>query len=332
MSDIPKEVLKSYKLGLIHEIKPIEEGLIHKTYKITSDTGAYIIQKLHPALACKKINTDFLFISNKLKKEPYYVPQLIQNINGDLLTYHNKSAWRMQLFIKGNIFHTVSNTKIAYQAGLLLGKFHNSLNNIKYNFKSTLKLHDTKKEYNKMLFAFENGNERDKNKVLNEFNFIRDKLPKFYLPMELPIRVIHGDPKITNFLFDNSGKSIGLIDFDTCNSHSVLADIGDAFRSWCGGPEDSIDNTFNYAYFQAGIEGYLETAHFLTNDEKSFILDSIKCITLELAARFLADYFNDNYFGWDNNRYSSRKEHNLARCKGQIALFKSIKTIKSITN
>jgi hypothetical protein len=54
------------------------------------------------------------------------------------------------------------------------------------------------------------------------------------------------------------------------------------------------------------------------------VAQGIGTITLELAARFLADYFNDNYFGWDPKRYKSRRAHNLARARGQIALFKDL--------
>jgi hypothetical protein len=49
---------------------------------------------------------------------------------------------------------------------------------------------------------------------------------------------------------------------------------------------------------------------------------------LGLAARFLNDYHEDFYFGWDKERYPNRRAHNLARTKGQIALYKDFKERK----
>jgi hypothetical protein len=61
----------------------------------------------------------------------------------------------------------------------------------------------------------------------------------------------------------------------------------------------------------------------MTEEELKYLPQAIGAIILELAARFLADYFNDNYFGWNPEKYDSRRAHNLARCRGQIAEFKS---------
>jgi len=46
----------------------------------------------------------------------------------------------------------------------------------------------------------------------------------------LKLRVIHGDPKLNNFLFDKrNGTVISLIDLDTVKPALVHYDIGDCF-------------------------------------------------------------------------------------------------------
>ena len=51
---------------------------------------------------------------------------------------------------------------------------------------------------------------------------------------ELPLRPIHGDPKINNMLLDRgSGEAIALIDLDTVKPGLVHYDIGDCLRSCC---------------------------------------------------------------------------------------------------
>jgi hypothetical protein len=47
-------------------------------------------------------------------------------------------------------------------------------------------------------------------------------------------------------------------------------------------------------------------------------------VCVELAARFCVDAVEDRYFGWDSERFSSRREHNLVRARGQLALARSV--------
>ncbi len=47
-------------------------------------------------------------------------------------------------------------------------------------------------------------------------------------------------------------------------------------------------------------------------------------ITIELAARFCADAVHDRYFAWDPSRFESRRAHNLARARSQLALARSL--------
>ena len=151
------------------------------------------------------------------------------------------------------------------------------------------------------------------------------------------MRVIHGDPKISNILFDTKGQARAIIDLDTCNRRPLLVELGDAFRSWCGGAEDNPRNTFSLPIFRTAWAGYKKGAgNMMTKRELQYVPKAIGTITLELAARFLADYFDDNYFGWDSSRYPSRRAHNLARALGQIAEFrdyqKKLPAIKKIVH
>jgi len=151
---------------------------------------------------------------------------------------------------------------------------------------------------------------------------LQDRIKKLLLPDNLSLAVIHGDPKISNFLFKD-GKASATVDLDTCGRASVLYDLGDAFRSWCGGLEDDPNNSFNIEHFTQGLRGYM-SQNKLPQKEVSLLLQSVELITLELAMRFCTDYFEDSYFSYDKERYPNRKAHNLARTRGQIALHKSI--------
>lgn len=247
---------------------------------------------------------------------------------GNVLAKLHNESWRMQTHIKGDVYSEIDNHEMLKEAGFLLGKFHNALNNCSINFQSDLILHQTKAIYQRLL-GLESEYTGDIESVRDELMFLKEKTPEYFLPDTLPKRVIHGDPKVSNIIFNNN-KAVALIDLDTCNKQNVLVELGDAFRSWCGGREDDDANCFDVEKFKHTWQGYIGGSEGMLNiQEKSLIVRSIGTITLELASRFLIDYFEDSYFGWDNMRYKTRKDNNLARCRGQLAQFRSYKTNKT---
>jgi Ser/Thr protein kinase RdoA (MazF antagonist) len=312
MNDIPKSVLEAYDLGSIEKISRISDGLIHQTYM----AGDFILQRLHPLLGTAEIAQDFLTVTTYLTKEGFPAPEAALAQGGEVLVYDGEFSWRMQTFINGRTFSAVSDPLVAKEAGAMYARLHKALSGMDYEFQSELKLHETKKIFSEFQETLEKWRgEKLLEEVREEVDFILEALPR---------RVIHGDPKISNILF-KGGEAIGVIDLDTCNNHTILVDIGDAFRSWCGKEEDDSENVFNLELFKAGWQGYTENAgDFLTGEERALVPKAISCITLELAARFLKDLFDDNYFGWNAERYESRREHNLARVRGQVALYKDI--------
>ncbi len=69
------------------------------------------------------------------------------------------------------------------------------------------------------------------------------------------------------------------------------------------------------------MRGYATgAAGLLSPVEVAAIVPGLITCCVELAARFCADAFEDRYFGWDPTRFASRREHNLVRAHGQLAL------------
>lgn len=333
--EIPKVVLDSYDIGKIIQTKVITDGLVHKTFEVQTPMGKYILQNLHPVLASKAIGRDFLFVTRFLTQEGFPTPQAILSKKGDVVVKIGKESWRMQTKLTGKTIHVLKDLKMARQCGEIYARFHQVMNRFPYKFTSTKILHETEKVYESFLKSVKKANSADVAVVQEEIDFITLMLPKHFLPTNVPMRVIHGDPKISNILFNAKGEAKAIIDLDTCNRRPLLVELGDAFRSWCGGDEDDIDNTFNLSVFRSAWGGYMKGVDgMMTKTELKYVPKAIGTITLELAARFMADYFDDNYFGWDSYRYESRKEHNLARVRGQISEFmdyqKKLESIKKI--
>jgi hypothetical protein len=93
-------------------------------------------------------------------------------------------------------------------------------------------------------------------------------------------------------------------------------------RSWCNpSGEDAGSVVFDRAIFDAGLRGLRGAAgDVISPVEYDAIALGRQTVCLELAARFCVDVFRDEYFGWDPARFPSRREHNLVRARGQLAL------------
>ena len=147
----------------------------------------------------------------------------------------------------------------------------------------------------------------------------------------LPARLVHGDPKINNILFDLvSDKALCLIDLDTLGRMPLPLELGDAFRSWCNPRgEDDQGSAFSLELFRGAIEGYAAgAAGWIAPAEYKAIVPATLTIYVELAARFCADALNESYFGWDAGRYPSRSAHNQLRASSQLAAARSLLDVR----
>ncbi len=321
-----RSILCQYDIGKILEIKPVSVGLIHKTFVIKTDLGQYIIQRLHSILASSGTAMDFLNVTRLLNEQGFKSPHCVKTKKGKILANVQGTKWRLQTKLSGKTFDRLTSVAMAKEAGRIYGSFHRTIDLAQFEFHSPLVLHESKKVFKHfcdVVKKFQSSRLLDD--VIHEVEIIKKEFPKYFLPDNLPKHVIHGDPKISNILFSRS-KATAVIDLDTCQRHNLLVELGDAFRSWCAKREDDSNNTFSLPLFQASLKGYIEGSKgLLGKREKNLIPRAIGLITLELACRFLTDYFEDNYFGWNEKQYPSRQAHNLARCRGQLAEFYDFK-------
>lgn len=142
---------------------------------------------------------------------------------------------------------------------------------------------------------------------------------------ELPLRPIHGDPKVNNVLLDaSSGRAVALVDLDTVKPGLLHYDIGDCLRSGCnplGEETPALDAvTFDLTLCEALLEGYGTVAHrFLGPADHRYLYDAIRLLSFELGLRFFTDHLAGNvYF------HTQRPGHNLDRALVQFRLTESI--------
>ncbi len=148
-----------------------------------------------------------------------------------------------------------------------------------------------------------------------------------------PHRHAHGDLKISNLLFDDAGVGVTLVDLDTLARMPWLFEMGDALRSWCNPHGEDIESpAVDEVVFEAALTGWARGAAgrvALDRVDSERVGDGLRTIAVELAVRFLTDALEETYFGWNERRFATRGDHNLARALGQWRLAESARASAS---
>ncbi|MEX2523641.1 MAG: phosphotransferase [Gammaproteobacteria bacterium] len=327
---VPADILAEYHLRP-DRIEMLHGGNINASYTVTgTDSGEYILQRVHPMFAAA-IHADIDAVTKHLAAGGMLTPRLIPNRHGSLYMKHDGVIWRLLTRIPGITLEQVTDTRTAAEAGALLARFHRALLDLEHEFSNQrVGVHDTGKHLRNLETALEAQREHaryeDIAPLAEEILACASGLPE--LPPVTP-RKVHGDPKITNILFEPStGKALCLIDFDTLGNMPLPLELGDALRSWCNPRgEDTAETEFSLDLFRAALEGYAgEARDFILEQEWRAFLPAVYRICIELAARFCADALNENYFTWDPRRFGSCSEHNEIRARGQLRAAQSLQS------
>ena len=321
-TEVTERVLAAYGLKAL-SLEYMDHGLINRTWRVSGENAAsYALQRLSPILG-SEIHDDIEAVTAHIAAKGMPTPRLVPTSDGALYVERDDGIWRLLTWLDGEFHNRIENSGEAEQAGALLARFHMALVDFDRPFASKRRpIHEPERRFAELEKALDGHRghsmrleaERLQRRALS----LVAKLPP--IP-DTPLRVAHGDPKINNMLFTPEGKGIAMVDLDSLGRLSLPFELGDAFRSWCNpAGENSEDTEFCVDLFRAARAGYLDVARFITEEERSCLVDATLWITLELTTRFTADILNDRYFGWDPKRFASRAEHNRVRALGQLCL------------
>lgn len=323
----PAAVLDAYGLS-DRGIRPNASGLINATWHVVTRSGAErVLQRVNP-LFPPQIHADIEIVTRHLAAKGLLTPMLIPCRAGASYFEHGGEIWRLMTRIDGRSLQTLSSPEQAAAAGQLLGQFHLALGDLEHEFaQARLGVHDTQRHLRLLEQTLQSHADHAEiatvRPLAEELLAFAETLPP--LPAA-PDRIVHGDPKVSNILFDDADRALCLIDLDTLGTMPVALELGDAYRSWCNtAAEDGADPRFSAARFKAAARGYAAGAPGLLQPaEYAAIPPAVLTITTELAVRFCTDALRESYFAWDRRRYPSASRHNLARARAQLMLARSV--------
>jgi Ser/Thr protein kinase RdoA (MazF antagonist) len=337
--------------GVVGAIEPLGNGNVNETYRVTlkpPGIQSFVLQRLNsrvfpqPELVMGNLLTFSDHVASQLANgcpflidRRWEVPRVVPTCTGGKHWVEAAGGfWRLTSFLEGaQCFETVSSLAHAREVGLGLALFHALISDLPVSAldDTLVGFHITPAYLNQFHRVLSEQEIPPTPELEDCLSFVRAR-ESFVSVLEdakaagiLPLRPIHGDPKINNVMIDAStGQAIALVDLDTVKPGLVHYDIGDCLRSCCNrlGEETKewASVRFDLHLCEAVLLGYGSVAGtFLTQQDYDHLFAAIRLIPFELGLRFLTDFLSGNpYFKTEHPR------HNLDRALVQFRLTESI--------
>ena len=328
--------------GNVIKVKEFGNGNINDTYIVTldsTDENKFVLQRINthvfkqPQLIMQNMRTFTEHVRRRVRTEghAWEAPRVISAQDGkDFLIDADNNFWRAISFVDNAQSHDIiMDLNHAREVGHALGTFQNLISDLPIDsLADTLEgFHITPRYLQYFDTIHSQNGTHNSPETQHCFKFIEDRRA-FAHTLEnanLPLRPIHGDPKVNNVMIHTeTSKAVSIVDLDTVKPGLVHYDIGDCLRSGCNplgeDAEDWEAVHFDPEIGSAILEGYLTEARaFLTAADYEYLFASIRLIAFELGLRFFTDHLaGDVYF---KVKYPG---HNLHRALVQFKLTESI--------
>lgn len=308
-----------------YTFNPLTDGYINDTFLVFEDRAPrYILQRVN-----HKVFKNISGVMNNIKHALLYLDApdyrkitLVETKTGkEYLELHDEASdfWRIMTYIDNSTAHnTTTDSKIAFEAGRIIGKFHLLLeHDDTTNYVDTIpRFHELELRENEFKEALSSTiieRKRIAEPAIDFAHKILSVLEQINLS-EQPIRICHNDTKLNNILFSKkTGNALCLIDLDTLMIGRFLFDFGDAVRTIVNtATEDEKDPTkitFEKELFEAFVDGLAVNKSMFSQKEIQTMPWGAVLMPFLHGIRALTDYLNGNLY------YKVAYENqNLDRC------------------
>lgn len=338
--------------GEVADIRAFGNGNINDTFLVTlhsTDEKHFILQRINtrvfrrPDLIMQNMRSLTEHVLKRLKLTPlgtgrrWQVPSII--LTQDAQDHWIDSAgsfWRAINFIgAARSFGTIQDINHAREVGYAIGLFHNLISDLPpESLADTLEGFHITPLY---LWHYDKVSAQSCKTKSPSIDYCEQFVSKrrawanvledAKMQGKLPVRPIHGDPKVDNVMIDDATQhAISIVDLDTVKPGLIHYDIGDCLRSCCNPLGEELEQwetvRFEVDICHVILQGYLSQARsFLTDNDFAHLYDAIRLIAYELGLRFFTDYLEGNVY------FKVRhEEHNLVRALIQFKLTESIES------
>ncbi len=311
-------------------------GHINRTYKLQTDTGnTYILQMINhhvfkdPVSLMENASAVTNFVLEQTG-DPRSALHFLPTHQG---TYYHLDGdgeyWRMYDYMEGFCLDAPEDERDFYESALAFGRFQELLTQFPADtlHETIPEFHNTVDRFRKLKASIAADLKGRAASVQPEIELalsmeeLGSQLQTMREAGKLPLRVTHNDTKLNNVILDKeTRKGLCVLDLDTVMPGLSAYDFGDSIRfgATTADKEDEADLSkvgIDLHLFEVYTRGFLAAAPSLTPIEVEVLPLGAFTMTLEVGIRFLTDYLDgDVYFK------TAYPEHNLIRCRSQLAL------------
>lgn len=314
----PEIAVARFPLGYVRSIESLGKGRIHATFHVHAESGEYVLQKIAKIFA--PMMEDIERVTAHLALKGIVTTRLVRTQEETLGVDDGDSSWRLMTFIPGETIETHPSVARAESAARFVAHFQAALLDYEKPFKYSIPhFFDTPAILAKMLATDTANAGMQKHESCHPIaEHIRARLEVLDGFVNTPQRVLHGDLRFNNLRF-SEGEAIALIDLDTLGRYPLPIEIGNMLRSWCSSRLTKRPS-LTFDVWRAAAAAYRKEAVFMTEEEWRMIPKGFKQVTLELAARYLIDAYEESYFAHDAATYPTLFEQNLDRAHFCLAI------------
>ena len=323
VGQISRLLVEGFGLPGCRKVERMPSGLINETY-LADDV--WVVQRVNGMFG-PGVNEDIAHLVPILRARGVCVPEYGMASGGGYAVEGRRfglaeGRWRVMTKLPGKSVDKVDCVERIRALAAMMARFHRALDGVVYHFKNVrVGVHDFERHRAGLVRAMEEKRAhrlwKDVEGVWSKIAFLERYIKFDNILLCEDRRIVHGDLKVSNFLFEGNEVS-GVIDLDTMALSRVAFDVGDAIRSWCNPRTENEEPEFDAEWAREAMGVYLEEVGCLSRGERLSLADAAPFIALELSMRFARDALCEDYFGFDPE--IGHGEHSLLRARNMANL------------